>query len=196
MKLAGILAAVGISLLSFSAQARPIHRHPAIHAHRAHAHHYIRKHHKHRRVRHVARRPHMAYRAYYEVAQPQEAYWGGNADLLSTARRYVGMGKFTGMPGPWCRDALNVWMRAAGYRTDRSRRALDAVSLGRRVSPAPGTIAVMRRRGRGAGHTGVVEQVTGNGVILISGNSAGGRVARTYYPLRRIAAFVQPQKAQ
>lgn len=60
----------------------------------------------------------------------------------------------------------------------------------RKTSPAPGTIAVMGRRG--GGHVGKVLSVNGSTVTLISGNSTGRRVAVGDYPIRRMIAFVSP----
>jgi hypothetical protein len=106
--------------------------------------------------------------------------------LVAEARRYLGRGKFTRLPGAWCRDALNVWLRAVGLHTDGSRLARDAVRLGARINrPEPGAIMVLRH------HTGVVAAVRGDRVLVISGNH-GGRVAESYYPIRSVIAFVRP----
>lgn len=89
--------------------------------------------------------------------------------LVSTALRDLGRGKFTGKPGPWCADAAGAWLRRAGYRAPRSRRAIDYARYGRPTSPRPGAIVVSRH------HVGVVVTVNHGRVTMVSGNW-GGRV--------------------
>jgi hypothetical protein len=111
-------------------------------------------------------------------------------DLARTALRYVGHGKFTPYRGPWCRDAVNVWLRADGYRTDRSRLALEALYLGPHLpGPQSGALGVMRRPG--GGHIVVIVARIGRFVEAVSPNFRG-RVALVLYPLRRFLAFIQP----
>ncbi len=87
------------------------------------------------------------------------------AQLADVALRYVGSAKFTRLPGAWCRDGLNVWLRVAGFHTDGDRRA---ATLGRIVRPlarpVPGAIAWQRH------HAAVVLRVDGARVTLISAN--------------------------
>ena len=121
-----------------------------------------------------------------------EAHGGGQSahvlrklpgsSLLAVAMRDLGRGKFTAMPGPWCRDALNVWLARIGIRTDGDRRAIAARNIGSPSGPRPGAIAVMRH------HVGIVVRVTPGGVEIVSGNH-GHHVALGVYPIRRVLAF-------
>lgn len=107
--------------------------------------------------------------------------------LLAAARHYLGRGNFTRHAGPWCRDAINVWMRQAGYRlTNNSRRAIDALRLGHRVaSPRPGDLVVMRH------HVTIFAGWGGRGVIGLGGNQ-GRRVKYSHFSSRRVVAYVRP----
>ena len=105
--------------------------------------------------------------------------------LLRTAMSDLGRGKFTPYSGAWCRDALNVWLRRAGFHTDTDRRAIAARRLGPRVSPTVGAIGVQRH------HVGIVAEVVRGGVIMVSGNS-GHRVREAFYPFGRFVGFVRP----
>lgn len=88
-----------------------------------------------------------------------------DAQLVAVAAHYVGRGKFTRLAGPWCRDALNTWLRQAGYYTDGDRRARAVARIVRSIGrPVPGAIAWQGH------HTGIVASVSGNRVVLISGN--------------------------
>ncbi len=117
-------------------------------------------------------------RAKYAQTEPS----GNSGKLASVAIQYLGSRKFTHYPGPWCRDGLNVWLRQAGYYTDGSRRAVDSIRLGHRISgPRAGALAVQRH------HVSVVV----DSVKAISANH-GGRVAFHAIPLH--AVFVMPRK--
>lgn len=132
------------------------------------------RHYRHHRHHH---RQFMAY-----AVQPSASH-----PLLNVARRYVGSRKFTGKPGPWCRDALNAWMARAGYHLrNTSRRAIDAVSLGSRVSsPRPGDLVVMRH------HVTIFAGYGGRGIIGLGGNQMRGHVGYSSYPPRRVVAYVR-----
>ncbi len=111
--------------------------------------------------------------------------------LVAEAARWIGAGKFTPLPGPWCADAVSFWLRAIGKPPLANRLAASALSYGPRVAaPRAGDLAVMRtRRGR-AGHVGIVEGVEPDGsIVLISGNWAN-RVARSVVPRWLVVAFV------
>lgn len=106
--------------------------------------------------------------------------------LLAVARRYIGRGNFTHHGGPWCRDAVNVWLRQAGYHlADNSRRAIDAVRLGHRVaSPRPGDLVVMRH------HVTIFAGWGGRGLVGLGGNQ-GHTVKYSHFNQRRVVAFVR-----
>lgn len=175
----GLLAAVAIAVaclfMASFANARPIHHHHRAHHHHRHAHVH---HHRFRRAPMPPARPLI----YDDVPH--------SSKLVSVALRYVGARKFTPFAGAWCRDALNVWLRKAGLRTDGSRLALAALHLGPRLrSPFPGSIGVMGRRG--GGHDVVVIGRSGNRVEAVSPNW-GHMVKLVTYPIRRFIAFIQP----
>lgn len=109
------------------------------------------------------------------------------APLLNVASRYVGGRNPTGTRGPWCRDFVNHVVRKAGYRlADSSRKARDAVRLGRRVSsPRPGDLAVMRS------HVTIVAGFEAGRVVGLGGNQCGGRVCVSRYAQGRVIAFIR-----
>jgi hypothetical protein len=113
--------------------------------------------------------------------------WGG--DLVAEAARYVGSGKFTALPGAWCADAVNVWLRAIGKPPLPGRMAASALAYGPRGTGAPGDLAVFVGRRGYAYHVGVVVASLGNRVEIVSGNW-GHRVARAVVS-RRGLAFVR-----
>ena len=107
--------------------------------------------------------------------------------LLAIAEHYLGAGKFTRQPGPWCRDFINVVARRAGVRlANNSRRAIDALRLGQHVSsPRAGDLVVMRH------HVTIFAGYGGRGVLGLGGNQHHGRVSVSSYPARQILAFVR-----
>ena len=122
--------------------------------------------------------------------------WDGTAtgrslggDLVAEAARYVGSGKFTRLPGAWCADAVNAWLRGVGKPPLANRMASAALSYGPRGNGAPGDLAVFMGR-RGAYHVGVVVP-GGDGahVKVVSGNW-GRRVASAIVS-RRSLIFVR-----
>jgi hypothetical protein len=114
--------------------------------------------------------------------------WRGGSDLVAEVVRYVGMGKFTVQPGPWCADAINVWLRQAGKPPLANRLAAAALSYGPRGNGSPGDLAVFMGR-RGAYHVGVVVASIGDRVEIISGNWSH-RVGRAVVS-RRSLVFVR-----
>lgn len=109
------------------------------------------------------------------------------APLLNVASRYIGRRNPTGTRGPWCRDFVNHVVRKAGLPlADTSRRARDAVRLGRRVSqPRPGDLAVMRS------HVTIVAGFEAGRVVGLGGNQCGGRVCVSRYAQGRVIAYVR-----
>lgn len=119
------------------------------------------------------------------IAAPMELRT--TSQILAEAARYLGARKFTRLPGPWCRDFVNHVAQRAGYRlANRSRRAIDALSLGARVAiPQHGDLVVMR------GHVTFFAGWGGRGVLGLGGNQSGGRVTVSSYPAARVVAFVR-----
>jgi len=120
---------------------------------------------------------------------PVASFGGGN--VVAEASRWVGSGKFTGLPGPWCADAVNVWLQRSGHRPLGGRMASAALSYGPRLEgPEIGALAVLGSRRGWAYHVGIVSGVESDGSIrLISGNW-GRRVAEAVIPRGSVAAFV------
>jgi hypothetical protein len=117
-----------------------------------------------------------------------QAAWSGGSALAAEATRYVGSGKFTGLPGPWCADAVNAWLRSVGKPTLGSRYAGASLNYGPRGSGLPGELAVFMGR-RGAYHVGVVVASLGDRVEVVSGNWSH-RVGRAVVS-RRSLLFVR-----
>lgn len=111
-----------------------------------------------------------------------------NHPLLTVAARYIGRsGPAIGLPARlWCRDFVNfIVPRAGGHLANRSRRAIDTLTAGRRVhDPRPGDLAVMRH------HVTVVVAVKSGQVIGLGGNQ-GHRVRVSRYALSRVIGFVR-----
>ena len=127
-----------------------------------------------------------AYRAPrgYRVRQPLDIRT--SSQILAEAQRYVGMGKVTRYAGAWCRDFVNLVAARAGYRlANNSRRAVDALHLGVRVSsPQPGDLVVMRH------HVTIYAGHDGGRIVGLGGNQ-GRRVRYSHYSQRRVLAFVR-----
>jgi hypothetical protein len=110
-----------------------------------------------------------------------------SVDLVVEAARYVGAGKFTGLPGAWCADAVSVWLERTGRPPLANRLAASAMSYGAPdAEPHAGDLAVT------AQHVGVVAHVYNDGSIdEISGNW-GRRVAEAHVAQTRAMRFVTP----
>jgi uncharacterized protein (TIGR02594 family) len=119
-------------------------------------------------------------------------YWAGSgSDVVAEASRWIGSGKFTAPPGPWCADAVSAWLERTGHRPLENRMASAALAYGPRLSgPEVGALAVIGTRRGWAAHVGVVSGVEADGSIrLISGNW-GRRVAEATVSRRSVVAFV------
>lgn len=108
------------------------------------------------------------------------------SQILAEAQRYVGSGKVTRYAGPWCRDFVNLVAARAGVRlANNSRRAIDAVHLGTRVShPQPGDLVVMRH------HVTIYAGHEGGRIVGLGGNQ-GRRVRYSHYSPHRVIAYVR-----
>jgi len=106
--------------------------------------------------------------------------------LVAVAQRYIGARRFTAHARAWCADALNVWLRQAGYRGTGDGRAISFARYGRAAGgPRIGSIAVLRH------HVGIVVGRTARGPVLLSGNHAR-RVGVGVYSAHRILAYREP----
>lgn len=133
------------------------------------------------------RRTRPATRHYTPPRNGQPMQLASAAPLLNVASRYMGSRNPTGTRGPWCRDFVNHVVRQAGIPlSDTSRKARDAVRLGRRVSqPQPGDLAVMRS------HVTIVAGFESGRVVGLGGNQCGGRVCVSRYAQSRVIAYVR-----
>jgi len=103
---------------------------------------------------------------------------GGNSHLVSVAMQDIGRtASQLGLPRHlWCADAVNRWRYKAGLPIVPSRKAIDQVKLGKRVTqPVPGAIVVTGRYG--GAHVDVVVAVLGKDMIRTVGGNVTGRVA-------------------
>ncbi len=120
------------------------------------------------------------------------AYAAGPTPWLAEAGRWIGSGKFTALPGPWCADAISVWLSASGRAPLANRMAASALSYGPRLAgPQVGALAVMRTRRGWAGHVGFVEGIEPDGSILLLSGNWRHRVALSIVPRRMVVAFVE-----
>ncbi len=105
------------------------------------------------------------------------------APLLSRAMRDIGRNP-TGWSHQWCGRQMAMWVGGG------PNLARDWAHFGRATAPKPGAIGVMN------GHVGVVKEIQGNRVILVSGNHSGRSGNRTVgtgsYPMSRFIAFREP----
>ena len=117
--------------------------------------------------------------------------FGAGDDVVAEAARWIGSGKFTGLPGPWCADAVSAWLERSGHRPLEGRMASSALAYGPRLErPEIGALAVLGSRRGWASHVGVVSSVDSDGSVhLISGNW-GRRVAEAVVPRGSVIAFV------
>jgi len=124
------------------------------------------------------------YRIHRPTYQPTELRPA--AQLLAEAQRFEGSGKVTRYRGPWCRDFINLVASRAGYRlANYSRRAIDALHLGRRVAdPQPGDLVVMRH------HVTIFAGRAGGKIVGLGGNQ-GRRVRYSHFAPGRVVAFVR-----
>jgi hypothetical protein len=103
--------------------------------------------------------------------------------LLHRAMRDIGTNP-TGWSHLWCGRQMAMW---AGGGPNVAR---EWASYGKPSIPKPGAIGVMN------GHVGVVKEVQGSRVILVSGNHSGKsgnrKVGIGSYPVNRFIAFREP----
>jgi hypothetical protein len=103
--------------------------------------------------------------------------------LLARAMQDIGKNP-TGWSHRWCGRQMAMWVG------EGSNVAREWAHYGSATDPRPGAIGVMK------GHVGVVKEVQGSRVILVSGNHAGKsgnrKVGIGTYPMSRFIAFRLP----
>src|SRR5262245_58251 len=103
--------------------------------------------------------------------------------LLDRAMRDVGRNP-TGWSHRWCGRQMAMWVG------EGPNLARDWAHYGRATTPRPGAIGVMN------GHVGIVKEVQGRRVILVSGNHTGKsgnrKVGIGSYSINRFIAFREP----
>jgi hypothetical protein len=110
---------------------------------------------------------------------------------LSHAMSDVGTNP-TGWKRQWCAKSMNMWLQRSGKRGCGGNTAISCLHAGRKLpGPQIGALAVMNH------HVGIVKEVSGNQVILVSGNHAGRSGARKVgvgkYSIGRVVAYVWPE---
>jgi hypothetical protein len=98
----------------------------------------------------------------------------------------------TGWKRLWCAKSLNMWLAQSGKRGCGGNTAISCLNAGRKLSgPQVGAIAVMKH------HVGIVKEVHGGHVTLVSGNNSGRSGARkvgvSKYARGRVMAYVWPE---
>jgi hypothetical protein len=115
----------------------------------------------------------------------------GGSPWLTHALRDVG-GNPTGWKRQWCAKSVNLWLQQSGRRGCGGNTAISCLQAGRRLSgPQVGALAVMNH------HVGIVKEVNGNSVTLVSGNHSGRSGTREVgvgqYAKSRIVGYVWPE---
>jgi uncharacterized protein (TIGR02594 family) len=99
----------------------------------------------------------------------------------------------TGWKRQWCARSVNLWLQKSGRRGCAGNTAISCLSAGRKLSdPQVGALAVMQH------HVGIVTEISGGQVTLVSGNHSGRSGARSVgigkYARARVVAYVWPEQ--
>jgi hypothetical protein len=110
---------------------------------------------------------------------------------LSHAMNDVGTNP-TGWKRQWCAKSMNMWLQLSGKRGCGGNTAISCLHAGQKLpGPQVGALAVM------AHHVGIVKEVNGRHVTLVSGNHSGRSGARSVgvgkYSAARVVAYVWPE---
>jgi len=131
-------------------------------------------------------------------AKAEPASSSGGLEGISGAMRYAGSPWLnhalrdlgtnpTGWKRQWCAKSVNLWLQQSGKRGCGGNTAISCLHAGRKLSgPQVGALAVM------AHHVGIVKEVSGNSVTLVSGNH-NRTVGVGRYARGRIVAYVWPE---
>jgi hypothetical protein len=98
----------------------------------------------------------------------------------------------TGWKRQWCAKSVNLWLQRSGKKGCGGNTAISCLSAGRKLAgPTIGALAVMKH------HVGIVKEVHGSQVTLVSGNHSGRSGARSVgvgkYARGRVVAYVWPE---
>jgi hypothetical protein len=98
----------------------------------------------------------------------------------------------TGWKRQWCAKSVNLWLQRSGKKGCGGDTAISCLSAGRKLAgPTIGALAVMKH------HVGIVKEVHGSQVTLVSGNHSGRSGARKVgvgkYARGRVVGYVWPE---
>jgi hypothetical protein len=98
----------------------------------------------------------------------------------------------TGWKRQWCAKSVNLWLQRSGKKGCGGNTAISCLSAGRKLAgPTIGALAVMKH------HVGIVTEVHGSQVTLVSGNHSGRSGARKVgvgkYARGRVVGYVWPE---
>jgi hypothetical protein len=98
----------------------------------------------------------------------------------------------TGWKRQWCAKSVNLWLQRSGKKGCSGDTAISCLSAGRKLAgPTIGALAVMKH------HVGIVTEVHGSQVTLVSGNHSGRSGARKVgvgkYARGRVVGYVWPE---
>jgi hypothetical protein len=98
----------------------------------------------------------------------------------------------TGWKRQWCAKSVNLWLQRSGKKGCGGNTAISCLNAGRKLAgPTIGALAVMKH------HVGIVKEVHGSQVTLVSGNHSGRSGARSVgvgkYARGRVVAYVWPE---
>lgn len=98
----------------------------------------------------------------------------------------------TGWKRLWCAKSVNMWLARSGKKGCGGNTAISCLHAGRKLpGPQVGALAVMKH------HVGIVKEVSGSHVTLVSGNNSGRDGARkvgvSKYARGKVIAYVWPE---
>lgn len=98
----------------------------------------------------------------------------------------------TGWTRLWCAKSVNMWLARSGKKGCGGNTAISCLHAGRKLpGPQVGALAVMKH------HVGIVKEVSGSHVTLVSGNNSGRDGARkvgvSKYARGKVIAYVWPE---
>jgi hypothetical protein len=98
----------------------------------------------------------------------------------------------TGWKRQWCAKSVNLWLQRSGKKGCGGNTAISCLNAGRQLAgPTIGALAVMKH------HVGIVTEVHGSQVTLVSGNHSGRSGARKVgvgkYARGRVVGYVWPE---